>query len=48
MQDLQNICVKAAEDALEDNTVLYKAQGHLTNERQTAATIFRKVEVAKT
>ena len=46
--DFENIFIETAKDVLTDNSVSYKAQGHLTNGIQTSGNIFAQGKVPKT
>jgi len=46
--DFENIFIETARDVLADNSMSYKAQGHLTNGVQTAGNIFEQGKVPKT
>ena len=46
--DFENIFIETARSVLSDNSVSYKAQGHLTNGVQTAGNIFVQGKVLKT
>jgi tetratricopeptide (TPR) repeat protein len=48
LYDFKNIFIETANDILTDNSVSYKAQGHLTNGVQTAGNIFEQGKVLKT
>ena len=48
LYDFENIFIETARAVLTDNSVSYKAQGHLTNGIQTAGNIFSQGKVPKT
>jgi tetratricopeptide (TPR) repeat protein len=48
LYDFENIFIETARAVLTDNSVSYKAQGHLTNGIQTAGNIFAQGKVPKT
>ena len=48
LYDFENIFIETAKAVLTDNSVSYKAQGHLTNGIQTAGNIFSQGKVPKT
>jgi tetratricopeptide (TPR) repeat protein len=48
LYDFEDIFIETARDVLTDNSVSYKAQGHLTNGVQTAGNIFAQGKVPKT
>ena len=48
LYDFENVFVETARDILSDKSVLYRAQGHLTNGIQTAGNIFAQGKVPKT